>query len=72
LDHPYLKGGKAQLGWNARGLRSAVSLQGTINQPGDQDSCWTVEMAIPFADLDMNAHKDLPRKAQQWRLNFQE
>lgn len=36
---------------NLSGLRTAVSLQGTLNDPTDRDGHWTVEMFIPFADL---------------------
>lgn len=51
LQRPYRLGGPAEHGWNSDGLRWAIHADGTINQPGDRDSGWTVELAIPFADL---------------------
>ena len=33
------------------GLKFAVSVQGTPNQPGDQDAGYTVEVAVPFKEL---------------------
>lgn len=37
--------------WNAAGLKTAVRVTGTLNQPGDGDTGYDVEIAIPFADL---------------------
>jgi hypothetical protein len=51
LDKPYKKGGRAQIGWDAQGLRAEVALMGTLNDPTDEDRGWWVEMAIPWADL---------------------
>ncbi|MAD79000.1 MAG: carbohydrate-binding family 9-like protein [Planctomycetaceae bacterium] len=51
LQRPYRLGGPAEHGWDSDGLRWAIHADGTINQPGDRDSGWTVELAIPFADL---------------------
>ena len=36
--------------WNSQ-LRVAVALDGTLNQPEDDDRGWTVELALPLADL---------------------
>lgn len=33
------------------GLKTGVSVQGTLNQREDIDNSWTVEIAIPFRDL---------------------
>ena len=48
MPRPYRNGGRAMIQWDLKGLKSAVHLYGTLDQPGDQDSCWTLEMAIPF------------------------
>src|SRR5476651_530894 len=48
LNKPYRNGGNAMFGWNTEGLRSAVKVLGTINNPSDTDTGWTIEMAIPF------------------------
>jgi len=51
LDKPYREGGKAVIPWNLTTLQSAVSLQGTLNDPSDEDEGWTVELAIPWHEL---------------------
>lgn len=37
--------------WDSKGWRSAVKVDGTLNNSSDTDKGWTVEMAIPFFDL---------------------
>jgi hypothetical protein len=67
MNKPYNKGGKADMVWNLKGLRSAVAVYGTINQPNDTDSRWTVELAIPW---DAFNEKKIPENGEQWRMNF--
>jgi hypothetical protein len=50
-------------------IQSAVKVEGTLNQPGDQDRGWTVEMAIPF--LGMTGQGKVPPGAgDRWRMNL--
>ena len=51
LDRPYRRTGKANVAWDMVGLRTAVGLDGTLNDPADEDGGWTVEIAIPWAAL---------------------
>lgn len=51
LDRPYNRRGKANIGWDMAGLRTAVQLDGTLNDPSDRDSGWSVEIAIPWPAL---------------------
>ncbi|HCG77412.1 TPA: hypothetical protein DEW49_05920 [bacterium] len=37
--------------WDCQGLRSAVVIKGTLNDPKDVDEYWQLEVAIPFANL---------------------
>ena len=67
LKKPYNKGGKANLAWNYKGLRSAVAVYGTINQPNDTDSRWTVELAIPWSAFNENR---IPSDGDTWHINF--
>ena len=49
--------------WDMPGLRSAVHVDGTINNHQDGDKGWTVEIAIPWASLKILAegqHRALP------------
>ena len=51
LDRPYQRRGKANIAWDFAGLRSAVHLDGTLNDPSDEDGGWSVEIAIPWSAL---------------------
>jgi len=67
MPMPYRNGGKADIHWNSAGFQSAVSIDGTLNDPADQDKNWTVEMKIPFADLEI---QPMPAVGQTWKVNF--
>jgi len=57
--------------WEIPGLRTAVSVDGTINDHSDIDRGWSVEFAIPWDVLGEYAHKPAPpRDGDQWRVNF--
>src|SRR5688572_9247990 len=43
LVRPYRDGGPAITGWDIPGLRTGVSIQGTLNDPSDVDEGWSVE-----------------------------
>ncbi len=71
LNKPYLDGGDANNAWEIPGLKTAVHVEGTINNPDDRDQCWTVEFAIPWKVLAEYAHRPAPpRDGDQWRVNF--
>lgn len=72
LDKPYSVGGNANFHWNLNDLKSAVHVYGTLNNPNDIDSLWTVEMSIPLKaliELKKRAKK-IPQEGEQWRINF--
>jgi hypothetical protein len=70
LPKPYRNGGMAVPGWDAHGLRTAVKIQGTLNNPTDTDKGWTVEMAIPFKALSSGFRSAMPKNGTMWRINF--
>ncbi|HQK37456.1 MAG TPA: carbohydrate-binding family 9-like protein [Bacteroidales bacterium] len=70
LSRPYRDGARPLTSWNLVGLKTAVSLQGTLNNPNDRDTSWTVEIAIPFRGLTEYSWGGKPRSGDQWRLNF--
>jgi len=70
MIRPYKRGGKADLKWNSEGLKSAVALDGTLNNNTDTDKGWTVELAIPFADLQRPGRAHKPKAGDEWRINF--
>lgn len=65
LAKPYKDGGQADIPWDMRGLRSAVHLNGSLNDPSDTDVGWSVEIAIPWEDLG-----EPPTVGDLWRVNF--
>lgn len=71
MDRPYRDGGNYDLRWDFEGVRSAVSVAGTINDPSNRDIGWTVEVAIPWSSMADTAHTSCPpRPGDVWRINF--
>ncbi|MCU7494116.1 MAG: carbohydrate-binding family 9-like protein [Ignavibacteria bacterium] len=71
MTKPYRVGGFPVSAWDMRGIKTEVGIQGTINNPGDRDSSWTVELAFPLKVLmQSSGHKGLPKDNEQWRVNF--
>ena len=75
LPKPYMDGGKARDDWNIPGLKTAVHVRGTLNDPSDTDQGWTVEMAFPWTAFDPPTSTALtapraPTEGAQWRMNF--
>jgi len=54
--------------WDS-GVKSAVRVRGTLNDPSDRDEGWTVEMAIPIGRLAEVPHLP-PRPGDRWRFNL--
>ncbi|MCS6831037.1 MAG: carbohydrate-binding family 9-like protein [bacterium] len=71
LPKPYRDGGPALNEWEIPGLKTAVHIEGTLNNPFDRDKGWSVEMAIPWEVLAEFAGCPCPpRNGDQWRVNF--
>jgi hypothetical protein len=71
LRKPYRDGGSAVNEWEIPGLKTAVHIEGTLNDPKDKDDSWSVEFAIPWKILAEHAHRPTPpREGDQWRINF--
>ena len=72
LDRPYRDDGPVHLGTNLEGLKSAVHVDGTLNDPSDTDRGWSLEIAFPWKSLAKYATvTDCPPKdRQQWRIAF--
>lgn len=61
LPAPYRSNGGTVLhDWDMKGLRRAVHIDGTLNDPTDTDRSWSVEIAIPWRCI-WN-HGGLPRR----------
>jgi hypothetical protein len=72
LVKPYRDGGPAVNAWDIKGLKTAVCVMGTLNDPSDRDKAWTVEIAIPFEVLRecIPGKPERPSPGDQWRMNF--
>ncbi|QEL20205.1 carbohydrate-binding family 9-like protein [Limnoglobus roseus] len=71
LSKPYKDGGKALNGWEIIGLKTAVALDGTLNDSTDTDKGWSVEIFWPWDGLkEMSNAATPPKDGDQWRINF--
>lgn len=83
LPKPYKDGGPAINGWEIPGLKVAVRVNGTINDPASSDKGWSVEVGIPWKALGElhrgyadspsrrpNSSPVPPQHGDQWRINF--
>ncbi len=52
------------------GLRTAIALDGTLNDDTDVDRGWSLEIAVPWASLELLAHgRSLPPEpGDEWRM----
>ncbi len=71
LKKPYRDGGPAVDAWEIPGLKTAVHVEGTLNDARNKDQFWSVEFAIPWKVLAEHAHRPAPpHDGDQWRINF--
>jgi hypothetical protein len=72
LDKPYRDGGKPRDPDNMAGLRSAVHVRGTLNDPADTDEGWSVEITFPWEGLKRFAGSMAapPAEGDTWRVGF--
>ncbi|HEX3718461.1 MAG TPA: sulfotransferase [Verrucomicrobiae bacterium] len=71
LDKPYMDKGTPNNAWEIPGDKTAVHVNGTLNNPADTDQGWTVEIAFPWKVLGEHArHPGPPTEGEQWRIDF--
>ena len=72
LTKPYRDDNNVALnGWDIKGLKTAVDIRGTINNPEDKDEYWTLEIAFPWKALaEFSNVPSPPENGDQWRLGF--
>lgn len=55
--------------WNCEGIKSAIVLEGTINDNSDMDKGWGLEVAIPFSEIQSAAN--IPPKVDDiWKFDL--
>lgn len=72
LRKPYRDAARVAVNaWDMPGLKTAVHVDGTLNNPTDTDKGWTVEVAIPWkAVTEISRRAGAPAPGDQWRVNF--
>jgi hypothetical protein len=62
----------AFLDWDYPGMRSAVHVDGTLNDNSDTDKGWTVELAFPWKGMELMADgRSLPPEdGDTWHMDF--
>jgi hypothetical protein len=74
LTKPYKDHGNAVHAWEIVGLKTAVKLDGTLNDPRDTDKGWTLEIKWPWSGLNELTNTLVtsvpPKDGDQWRINF--
>ncbi len=71
--HP--RGGRlGQFNWHFPGKRTAVFLDGTVNQDNDHDRGWSIELAFPWKGMEWLAKADgrsfPPKEGDIWRIDL--
>jgi hypothetical protein len=71
LIKPYRNGGPPINGWDITGMKIGIHHAGTINNPSDRDTLWSLEIALPWVILKEAApRRRMPEPGDQWRINF--
>jgi hypothetical protein len=70
LNKPYNENGKPDNSWDITNLKTAVAVQGTLNNPKDTDQGWTIEIAYPLNAFDSRQDVPRPHDGTVWRINF--
>jgi len=70
MPKPYRNGSGAMIVYNAPGMKWAVDIQGTLNDPSDIDKGWTTEIFIPFSAMPFVKNQNSPLDGDFWRINF--
>lgn len=70
VTRPYRDGNATINDFDMKGLRSAVYVDGTLNDYSDQDKGWTLELAIPWSTFKKGYFEDVVPVDKFWRVNF--
>ncbi len=72
LTKAYRDGGKPMNGFDLKGLRTAVKIDGELNNPYAANTRWCCEVVMPFETLleCVGQNVSAPRPGDFWRINF--
>lgn len=63
-------GGASITDWDIKGLKKAVYVEGSLNDPSDKDKFWSIELAIPFKAFRYGGAAAKPQAGTIWRMNL--
>lgn len=72
LVKPYRESAPVIDSWDIQGIKTAVHVDGTLNNPDDTDKGWSVEIAMPWRVL-VETHGHVSPNTPEnefWRINF--
>jgi len=55
--------------FDLKGIKTAVSVNGSVNDENNSDSRWTVEISVPLKELVDENYTIIPARTE-WRINF--
>ncbi|MCG2459678.1 carbohydrate-binding family 9-like protein [Flavobacteriaceae bacterium F89] len=70
LTKPYRDHGNVLDSWDIQGLKTAVHVDGSINDPSDTDLGWSVEIAMPWSVITEPAATSAVPVDHFWRMGF--
>ncbi|WP_405410791.1 carbohydrate-binding family 9-like protein [Maribacter sp. Asnod1-A12] len=70
LSKPYRNNGYILDGWDFKGIKTAVHVNGTLNNATDIDKGWSVEIAIPWSFTTAPGGNTQVPVNKSWRINF--
>lgn len=70
ISEPYRNPNTVLNDWNIEGLKTAVKVDGTLNNPNDIDKGWMVEIAIPWSVYKTGYYQKNVPADKFWRVNF--
>ena len=70
VSKPYRETNVVLNDWTATGMKTAIAIDGTLNNPKDTDKGWSVEMAIPWSVFKKSYFEKNVPIDNFWRVNF--
>lgn len=71
LTKPYRDCGCPVNSFDIKGLKTAVKIDGELNNPAADNKKWTLEIVMPFKTLsECNGREKCPKTGDFWRINF--
>lgn len=70
INKPYRESNVVLNDWTATGMKTAITIDGTLNNPKDTDKGWMLEMAIPWDVFKKAYFEENVPKDDFWRVNF--